>query len=92
MSNADVTDPITTEIIHSAFVAITDEMKTNLMRTAHNPVIYEALDYTVGLFDATGDTLSIGLVFRAPSKGSPISFAPNWPSMARTASSPATSF
>ena len=31
------------------------------MRTAHNPVIYEALDFTVGLFDATGDTLSIGL-------------------------------
>ena len=29
MSNADVTDPITTEIIRSAFVAITDEMKTN---------------------------------------------------------------
>ena len=61
MSNTDPTDPITTEIIRSAFVAITDEMKTNLMRTAHNPVIYEALDYTVGLFDATGDTLSIGL-------------------------------
>lgn len=54
-------DPITTEIIRSAFVAITDEMKTNLMRTAHNPVIYEALDYTVGLFDAAGDTVSIGL-------------------------------
>ena len=61
MSRADLADPITTEIIRSAFVAITDEMKTNLMRTAHNPVIYEALDYTVGLFDATGDTLSIGL-------------------------------
>jgi N-methylhydantoinase B len=61
MSNTDTTDPITTEIIRSAFVAITDEMKTNLMRSAHNPVIYEALDYTVGLFDATGDTLSIGL-------------------------------
>ena len=61
MSNVDPSDPITTEIIRSAFVAITDEMKINLMRTAHNPVIYEALDYTVGLFDATGDTLSIGL-------------------------------
>ncbi len=61
MSETDINDPITTEIIRSAFVAITDEMKTNLMRSAHNPVIYEALDYTVGLFDATGDTLSIGL-------------------------------
>ena len=61
MSKVDLNDPITTEIIRSAFVAVTDEMKTNLMRTAHNPVIYEALDYTVGLFDAKGDTLSIGL-------------------------------
>jgi N-methylhydantoinase B len=61
MTELAAPDPITTEIIRAAFVAITDEMKTNLMRTAHNPVIYEALDYTVGLFDATGDTISIGL-------------------------------
>lgn len=54
-------DPITAEIIRNAFIAITDEMKTNLMRTAYNPIIYEALDYTVGLFDADGDTISIGL-------------------------------
>ena len=31
------------------------------MRTAYNPIIYEALDFTVGLFDADGDTMSIGL-------------------------------
>ena len=61
MSGPADSDPISTEIIRSAFVAITDEMKVNLMRTAHNPVIYEALDYTVGLFDSTGDTVSIGL-------------------------------
>ena len=54
-------DPITAEIIRNALIAITDEMKTNLMRTAYNPIIYEALDYTVGLFDADGDTASIGL-------------------------------
>ena len=54
-------DPITAEIIRNALIAITDEMKTNLMRTAYNPIIYEALDYTVGLFDAKGDTVSIGL-------------------------------
>src|SRR6202161_1792022 len=54
-------DPITAEIIRTALVAITDEMKTNLMRTAYNPIIYEALDFTVGLFDRNGDTMSIGL-------------------------------
>lgn len=52
---------ITDEIIRGSLVAITDEMKTNLMRTAYNPIIYEALDYTVGLFDVHGDTVSIGL-------------------------------
>src|SRR3954464_567156 len=56
-----VVDPITAEIVRSALVAITDEMKTNLMRTAYNMIIYEALDFTVGLFDADGDTISIGL-------------------------------
>ena len=36
-------------------------MKINLMRTAYNMIIYEALDFTVGLFDAHGNTVSIGL-------------------------------
>ena len=54
-------DPITVEIVRGALVAITDEMKTNLMRTAYNMIIYEALDFTVGLFDAEGNTVSIGL-------------------------------
>ena len=54
-------DPITTAVVRSALVAITDEMKTNLMRTAYNMIIYESLDYTVGLFDADGNTFSIGL-------------------------------
>src|SRR5256714_2795439 len=54
-------DPVTVEILRSALVAITDEMKTNLMRTAYNQIIYESLDFTVGLFDAAGNTVSIGL-------------------------------
>ncbi len=54
-------DPVLTEIIRNGLVAITEEMKTNLMRTAYNMIIYEALDFTVGLLDAEGNTLSIGL-------------------------------
>ncbi|MDH3443835.1 MAG: hydantoinase B/oxoprolinase family protein, partial [Deltaproteobacteria bacterium] len=45
-------DAFTAEVIRSTLVAITDEMKTNLMRTAYNMIIYEAEDFTVGLFDA----------------------------------------
>jgi N-methylhydantoinase B len=54
-------DPVTTEIIRNGFIAATEEMKTNLMRTAYNMIIYEALDFTVGLFDRDGNTVSIGL-------------------------------
>jgi len=54
-------DPIVTEIIRNGLVAATEEMKTNLMRTAYNMIIYEALDFTVGLFTAEGETVSIGL-------------------------------
>jgi N-methylhydantoinase B len=55
------TDPITAEIIRASLVAITAEMKSNLMRTAYNLIIYESEDFTVGLFDARGRTVSIGL-------------------------------
>src|SRR6267143_3977504 len=58
--NATV-DAFTAEVIRSTVVAITDEMKTNLMRTAYNMIIYEAEDFTVGLFDGDGNTISIGL-------------------------------
>jgi N-methylhydantoinase B len=54
-------DPVTTEIVRNSLIAATEEMKTNLMRTAYNMIIYEALDFTVGLFDADGNTISIGL-------------------------------
>src|SRR6516164_7992709 len=57
----ETVDAFTTEVIRNAVVAITDEMKSNLMRTAYNMIIYEAEDFTVGLFDADGNTISIGL-------------------------------
>jgi len=54
-------DAFTAEVIRSSLVAITTEMKTNLMRTAYHTIIYEAEDFTVGLFDGDGNTISIGL-------------------------------
>ena len=54
-------DPVVTEIIRNGVMAVTEDMKTNLMRTAYNTIIYEALDFTVGLFTADGETVSIGL-------------------------------
>ena len=54
-------DPVTVEIVRNGLIAATEEMKTTLMRTAYNMIIYEALDFTVGLFDAVGNTVSIGI-------------------------------
>ena len=54
-------DPILVEIVRNGVMAVTEEMKTNLMRTAYNMIIYEALDFTVGIFTKNGDTVSIGL-------------------------------
>jgi N-methylhydantoinase B len=54
-------DPVLTEIVRNGLIAVTEEMKTNLMRTAYNIIIYEALDFTTGLFTAQGETVSIGI-------------------------------
>ena len=54
-------DPVITEIVRNGVMAVTEEMKTNLMRTAYNMIIYEALDFTVGLFTPQGETISIGI-------------------------------
>ena len=54
-------DPVLVEIVRNGVMAVTEEMKTNLMRTAYNMIIYEALDFTVGIFTTNGDTVSIGL-------------------------------
>jgi N-methylhydantoinase B len=61
MNASSSIDPITVEIVRNGLLAVTEEMKSNLMRTAYNMIIYEALDFTVGLFTAEGDTVSIGL-------------------------------
>jgi len=54
-------DAVLTEIVRNGVMAVTEEMKTNLMRTAYNMIVYEALDFTVGLYTPQGETISIGL-------------------------------
>ena len=54
-------DPVIAEIVRNGIIAVTEEMKTNLMRTAYNMIIYEALDFTTGLFTPKGETVSIGI-------------------------------
>ena len=48
-------DPITTEVIRNAMVALTEEMKLTLVKTAYNPLIYEVMDFSVALTNEHGD-------------------------------------
>ncbi len=56
-------DPITTEIIRNAFIAIASDMNATLIRSAFTPVIYEGKDCSVALIDENGEVLgqSLGL-------------------------------
>jgi N-methylhydantoinase B len=47
---ADV-DPITTAVIRHALDSAAGQMKRALIRTAFSPVIYEVLDFAVGIYD-----------------------------------------
>ena len=44
-------DPVTLEVIRHALIGCAAEMKLNLARTAYNPIIYEVLDFSCGVFD-----------------------------------------
>jgi len=58
-----MTDPITTEVIRNAFIAIANDMNAALIRSAFTPIIYEGKDCSVALLDARGNVLgqSLGL-------------------------------
>lgn len=51
-------DPFTLEIIKDGLIAASDEMFISLARTSMSPIIYEVLDYAVGLTDANGDLIA----------------------------------
>jgi N-methylhydantoinase B len=53
-------DRFTTDVLREAFLAVTDEMFVSLQRTSQSPVIYEVLDFAVGLTDAGGELVSQG--------------------------------
>lgn len=52
--------PFTREVIKNALVAIGEEMFVALQRTSMSPIIYEALDFGIGITDAAGNLISQG--------------------------------
>jgi N-methylhydantoinase B len=53
-------EKFTLEIIQDALVAAGDEMFQTLQRTSMSPIIYESLDYDVGITDIKGELLAQG--------------------------------
>ena len=47
-------DPITLEIITEGLISVVREMRATVFRTARSVAIYEARDFSCGLFNATG--------------------------------------
>src|SRR5579859_6550901 len=57
---ASAGDRFTMDVLREAFAAITDEMFVSLQRTSQSPIIYEVLDFGVGVSDAHGELVSQG--------------------------------
>lgn len=53
-------EKFTLEIIQDTLVAAGDEMFQTLQRTSMSPIIYESLDYAVGITDIKGELLAQG--------------------------------
>jgi len=53
-------EKFTLEIVQDSLVAAGDEMFKTLERTSMSPIIYESLDYAVGITDSTGELLAQG--------------------------------
>lgn len=53
-------EKFTLEIIQDALIAAGDEMFKTLERTSMSPIIYESLDYAVGITDSKGELLAQG--------------------------------
>jgi N-methylhydantoinase B len=55
-----VTDRFTLDILREAFLAVADEMFVSLQRTSQSPIVYEVLDFGVGLTNPVGELVSQG--------------------------------
>lgn len=53
-------DPIVVEIIRNSFNSIAGQMSDSLKRAAYSPVIYDMMDFGVGIFDAKAQLLGQG--------------------------------
>ena len=51
-------DPITLEVVSEGLISVVREMRATVFRTARSVAIYEARDFSCGLFDASGQVVA----------------------------------
>ncbi len=61
MSETTFVDGATASVVHNYLLSAAEEMRTTLVRTAFNPVIYEVLDFGISIYDA-----DLNLISEAP--------------------------
>ena len=52
VSPAEHLDGATVEVVRNYLISIAEEMRSTLIRTAFNPVIYEVLDFGISIYDS----------------------------------------
>ena len=57
IAETSMPSPATVEVVRNAFISGAEQMRRNLYRSAHSPVIYEMKDCSVGIYDAQGQLL-----------------------------------
>ena len=73
MTLPEALDPVSIEIVRNALISAAKEMSIVLKRTAYNYIINEGQDFSVGLFNAQGETV-VALKNWTPSRGSILVF------------------
>lgn len=60
MRTSSAVDPITVEVIRSFYQSTARQMRSTLVRAAFNPVIYEMIDFSVGIYTRDAELIAEG--------------------------------
>jgi len=60
MSKSNQVDPVTIEVVRNYMQSAARQMRNVLVRASCNPVIYEIIDFSLGLYNARADLLAEG--------------------------------
>ena len=60
MRGSPTLDPITVEVIRSFYQSTARQMRSTLVRAAFNPVIYEMIDFSVGIYTRDAELVAEG--------------------------------